>query len=90
MDGKSEIFECKSVRGVRFLAKMYLKLKKNDIDVMLCYVNGGIWKWKGGKWEEKKKCNDFVINYKYMDLEKLGEWRIRSESLRMRQYLIEF
>lgn len=60
LNGKCEVYNCKSVFGVRFLARMYLSERKNNIDIMLCFVNGGIWKWKSGKWEEKRKCKENV------------------------------
>lgn len=54
--GKCEAYDCKSIDGVRFLARMYLTTRK-DIDKMLCFCDGDIWKWQRGNWE-KKVCKE--------------------------------
>lgn len=56
-NGRCEVFRCKDIRGVRYLAKMCLVMRKKDIDMMVCDCDGDFWKWRRGKWE-KKKCKD--------------------------------
>lgn len=86
-DGSCKVFDCKCVNGVRFLCRMYL-YERVDVESIVCFVDGEVWKWKYGKW---KCCKKVVREEKeYIDLEKLGEWREKSVCDRLRQCRIRF